>query len=145
MISIMIVALISTRTPALGVVVALIAGMIFQIYFGILNEGKVGMTFGNEFYGWKMHGLHVAGVNFALLMLIMLFFRILMPQPIPFEQKYSGDVNVTPWKLAKRVGLGITLAVVAIYWSLWSRFGLTPGKQVAAEYQARYPESSQAE
>ena len=39
MISIMIVALISTRTPALGVVVALIAGMIFQIYFGILNEG----------------------------------------------------------------------------------------------------------
>ena len=145
MISIMIVALISKRTPAIGVVVALIAGMIFQIYFGILNEGKVGVTFGSEFYGWKMHGLHVAGVNFAMLMLILLAFRILMPQPIPFEQKYSGDVNITPWRLAKPVGLGVTLAVVAIYLSMWSCFGLTPSKQVATEYEAIYPASSKTE
>ena len=145
MISIMVVALISKRTPAIGVVVALMVGMAFQLYFGILNAGKLGVTVGNEFYGWEMHGLHVAGVNFALLMLILLAFRILMPQPEPFEQKYSGDVDITPWKLAKPVGLGITLVVVAIYLSMWSRFGLTPGKKVAADYEVLYPPSSEAE
>jgi solute:Na+ symporter, SSS family len=139
MISIMVVALMSKRTPAIGAAVALIAGMAFQLFFGILNDGNLGVTIGNEFYGWEMHGLHVAGVNFAFLMLIMLAFRILKPQPEPFEQKYSGDIDITPWKLAKPVGLGLILVIAAIYLSMWSRFGLTPGAEVAAEYEMQHP------
>jgi SSS family solute:Na+ symporter len=139
MISIMVVALISKRTPAMGASVALIAGMVFQVFFGILNDGNLGFTIGEEFYGWKMHGLHVAGVNFACLMLIMLAFRVLKPQAEPFEQKYSGDIDITPWKLARPVGLGVVVAVAAIYLSMWSRFGLTPGAKVAAEYEVLHP------
>jgi len=139
MISIVVVAMISKRTPAAGAAVALIAGMAFQLFFGILNDGNLGVTIGNEFYGWKMHGLHLAGVNCAFLMLIMLTFRVLKPQSEPFEQKYSGDIDITPWKLAKPVGLGLILVIAAIYLSMWSRFGLTPGAKVAAEYEAQHP------
>ncbi|MDA1229803.1 MAG: solute:sodium symporter family transporter [Planctomycetota bacterium] len=143
MISIVLVAMLSKRTPAIGVMVALIAGMIFQLFFGILNDGNLGVTIGETFYGWKMHGLHLAGVNFAFLMLIMLAFRILKPQAIPFEQQHSGDIDITPWKLAKPAGLGLAVVIAAIYLSMWSRFGLTPGARVAAEYEAQHPRLSE--
>lgn len=143
MISIVVVAMLSKRTPAIGVMVALIAGMAFQLFFGILNDGNLGLTIGETFYGWKMHGLHLAGVNFVFLMLIMLAFRILNPQAIPFEQKYSGDIDITPWKLAKPVGLGLAIVIAAIYLGMWSRFGLTPGARVAAEYEAQHPTLSE--
>ena len=139
MISIVVVAMLSKRTPAIGVMVALIAGMAFQLFFGILNDGNLGVTIGKTFYGWKMHGLHLAGVNFVFLMLIMLSFRILKPQAVPFVQKHSGDIDITPWKLAKPVGLGIVIVIAAIYLSMWSRFGLTPGAKVAAEYETQHP------
>lgn len=139
MITIMVVALISKRTPAAGAFVALIAGMAFQLFFGILNDGNLGVTIGDEFYGWKMHGLHLAGVNCGVLMLIMLAFRILNPQSEPFEQKYSGDIDITPWKLAKPVGLGLMIVIAAIYLTMWSHFGLTPGAKVAAEYETQHP------
>ncbi len=139
MITIVVVAMLSKRTPAIAVIVALIAGMAFQLFFGILNGGNLGVTIGETFYGWKMHGLHLAGVNFVFLLLIMLSFRILKPQPVPFEQKYSGDIDITPWKLAKPVGFGLVIVIAAIYLSMWSRFGLTPGARVAAEYEAQHP------
>ena len=139
MITIVVVAMLSKRTPAIAVIVALIAGMAFQLFFGILNGGNLGVTIGDTFYGWKMHGLHLAGVNFVFLLLIMLSFRILKPQPVPFEQKYSGDIDITPWKPAKPVGFGLVIVIAAIYLSMWSRFGLTPGARVAAEYEAQHP------
>lgn len=139
MITIVVVAMLSKRTPAIAVMVALIAGMAFQLFFGILNDGNLGLTIGETFYGWKMHGLHLAGANFVFLMLIMLSFRVLKPQPVPFEQKYSGDIDITPWRLAKPVGFGLVIVIAAIYLSMWSRFGLTPGARVAAEYEAQHP------
>jgi SSS family solute:Na+ symporter len=142
MITIVLVAMLSKRTPAIAVMVALIAGMAFQLFFGILNGGNLGVTIGDTFYGWKMHGLHLAGVNFVFLLLIMLVFRILMPQPVPFEQKYSGDIDITPWKMAKPIGFGLVIIIAAIYLSMWSRFGLTPGAKVAAEYEAQHPKLS---
>ncbi|MCH2201234.1 MAG: solute:sodium symporter family transporter [Fuerstiella sp.] len=142
LIAIVVVALVSKRTPAIGVNVALAAGMAFQFFFGILNGGSLGLTIDEEFYGVRMHGLHLAGVNFAMLMLIMFIFRLLMPLEKPFEQEYSGDVDVTPWKLAGPVGLGVTLVVVIMYIGMWSQFGLVPGKRVAAEYQEIHPSSA---
>lgn len=142
MITIVLVAMLSKRTPAIAVMVALIAGMAFQLFFGILNGGDLGVTIGDTFYGWKMHGLHLAGVNFVFLLLIMLVFRIVMPQPVPFEQKYSGDIDITPWKMAKPIGFGLVIVIAAIYLSMWSRFGLTPGAKVAAEYEAQHPKLS---
>ncbi len=139
LIAIMIVALISKRTPAIGVNVALAVGMVFQFVFGVMNEGNLGLTIGEKFYGVRMHGLHLAGVNFALLMLIMLAARLVIPQQHPFRQEYSGDVDITPWKLARPVSLSIVIVIAAMYAVMGNQFGLVPGKQVAAEYERIHP------
>lgn len=131
LIAIVVVALVSKRTPAIGANVALIIGMVFQLVFGILWEESLGI-----------HGLHVAGVNFALLMLVMGAFRLSMPQKEPFEQQYSGDVDITPWKLAKPVGCGIAVIIAAIYFGMWNQFGVIPGKEVAADYELIHPSSN---
>ena len=133
LIAIVVVALVSKRTPAIGANVALIIGMVFQLVFGILWEQSLGI-----------HGLHVAGVNFALLMLVMGAFRLSMPQKEPFEQQYSGDVDITPWKLARPVGCGIAVIIAAIYFGMWNRFGVIPGKEVAADYEVVHPSSNVA-
>ena len=142
LISIVVVAFISKRTPAIGVNVALAVGMVFQFVFGVLNQGNLGLTIGENFYGVRLHGLHLAGVNFSLLMLIMLIFRWVVPQQKPFLQKHSGDVDITPWKLAAPVGLGIVIVIAAMYTVMWNQFGLVPGKQVAAEYERIHPLAS---
>ena len=131
LIAIVVVALVSKRTPAIGANVALIIGMVFQLVFGILWEQSLGI-----------HGLHVAGLNFALLMLVMGAFRLSMPQKEPFEQQYSGDVDITPWKLARPVGGAIAVMIAAIYFGMWNRFGVIPGKQVAADYELVHPSSN---
>ena len=131
LIAIVVVALVSKRTPAIGANVALIIGMVFQLVFGILWEQSLGI-----------HGLHVAGVNFALLMLVMGAFRLSMPLKEPFEQQYSGDVDITPWKLARPVGCGIAVIIAAIYFGMWNRFGVIPGKEVAADYELVHPSSN---
>ena len=131
LIAIVVVALVSKRTPAIGANVALIVGMVFQLVFGILWEQSLGI-----------HGLHVAGLNFALLMLVMGAFRLSMPQKEPFEQQYSGDVDITPWKLARPVGGAIAVMIAAIYFGMWNRFGVIPGKQVAADYELVHPSSN---
>jgi SSS family solute:Na+ symporter len=133
LIAIVVVALVSKRTPAIGANVALLIGMVFQLVFGILWEQSLGI-----------HGLHVAGVNFALLMLVMGAFRLSMPQKEPFEQQYSGDVDITPWKLARPVGCGIAVIIAAIYFGMWNRFGVIPGKEVAADYEVVHPSSNVA-
>lgn len=134
LISIMFMALVSKRTPAIGVIVALIVGMTFQFVFGILGGGQLGLTINGEFHGIRMHGLHLAGVNFLLLVAVMLVFRILKPQE-RFEQQHSGDVDITPWKYARPAGMAIVAIVASMYLGLWYRFGLTPGAQVQAEYE----------
>lgn len=139
LIAIVVVAVISRRTPAIAVNVALAVGMVFQFVFGILNGGVLGFTVGEQFYGVRMHGLHLAGVNFGLLLLIMFVFRLLKPDQKPFEQEYSGDVDVRPWKLARPAGLGIVVLVAAMYIGMWQQFGLVPGEQVAREYQSIHP------
>ena len=146
MISVMVVAIASKRTPAIGAIVALLVGIIFQAWFGVVQGGAMGLTIGETFYGWKVHGLHVAGINFVLLMLIMLAFRLLKPaDPQSTVNSANPHVDTTPWKLAKPVGLCITIVIAAIYLSMWSRFGLTSGKQVAAEYEAVHPPAVEPE
>ncbi|MCA9085342.1 MAG: solute:sodium symporter family transporter [Planctomycetaceae bacterium] len=127
MIAIVFVAFVSKRTPAAGANVALIAGMVFQFVFGIWLK--------NSFFGYEMHWLHLAALNFVFLLVIMAVYRLRSPLPVPYEQTYTEQVDITPWRLAKPIGLTIVILIAAMYLQLWKSFGITPGQALAAEYQ----------
>ncbi len=66
----------------------------------------------------KVHGFHFLGIVFAILMIFQFVMSKVKPLPEDWEHKHSGDVDLTPWKWAKPVGIGIVVFVVALYLSL---------------------------
>ena len=69
------------------------------------------------FNGWaeKVHGFHFLGIVFALLMIFQFVMSKAAPLSEPWEHKHSGDVDLTPWKWAKPVGIGIVVFVLSLY------------------------------
>lgn len=118
----------SKRTPAVAANVALIAGIIFQSVFGI--------ALGNTLFGWELHWLHLAAVNFVFLVALMTIIRNAAPRPEPYEQKYSEDVDITPWSKAKPFGIAIVVLIAAMYLGMMAKFGVTSGEKLAGEYKS---------
>lgn len=63
----------------------------------------------------QIHEFHFIGAVFAGTVLIMLLIGKLKPRETPWEQQYSGDVDLTPWPLAKPLGLALIAIVLSIY------------------------------
>ncbi len=61
------------------------------------------------------HFLHVMAILFILNVLIMLVIGLIKPRKEAYEQVYTEQVDITPWKLVNQVGMLITLIVIAIY------------------------------
>ncbi|MDA0349940.1 MAG: solute:sodium symporter family transporter [Verrucomicrobia bacterium] len=66
----------------------------------------------------QVHDFHFLGLVFALLMVFQFVMSKAKPLPQDWEHKHSGDVDLTPWKWAKPVGIGIVVFVVTLYLSL---------------------------
>jgi SSS family solute:Na+ symporter len=45
----------------------------------------------------------------------MLLIGKFYPRAVPYEQQYTRQVEITPYKYVKQVGLGVVLTVVFIY------------------------------
>ena len=61
------------------------------------------------------HFLHVMAILFVLNVIIMLVIGKLYPRETAYEQQYTEDVDITPWKLVKPIGAVICLIVVGVY------------------------------
>lgn len=61
---------------------------------------------------------HFMGVVFAALMIFQIVMSLVAPRSEAWKHEHSGDVDLTPWKWAKPVGIGIVVFVVALYLSL---------------------------
>ncbi len=61
------------------------------------------------------HFLHVMAILFVLNVLIMLIIGKLYPREEAYEQEYTKEVDITPWKYTKVVGIIICLIVVSTY------------------------------
>lgn len=61
------------------------------------------------------HYLHVMFGLFVMNVIIMLIIGKMRPREVPFEQVYTKEVDITPWKFVKPVGLIITIIVIGIY------------------------------
>jgi SSS family solute:Na+ symporter len=59
--------------------------------------------------------LHLMGILFVLTIIIMFVVSYFIPRKEAYEQEYTNQVNITPWKYVKPVGYVIVAAVVGVY------------------------------
>jgi len=63
----------------------------------------------------QMGDFHFIAIVFVSLLGIMLIWGMLQPRTEPFEQTYTGDVDLTPWRWAWPMALLIIVSVLSIY------------------------------
>lgn len=78
---------------------------------GITDKTELGLIQVDAF----PHFLHIMGIIFAIIVVIMLIIGKLKPRKVDYVQQYTEQVNIKPWKYAKPSGLAICLVVIAIY------------------------------
>lgn len=105
--AIVFVGLFSKRTPAIAAWAAVISGVTFYAVVTFLLD--------NQVFGHQIHWLHVAGINFAVMMSVMAVIRLVAPRPKPFVAVNTEQVDVAPWPWAKLVGAFVVIGVFMIY------------------------------
>ncbi|MCA9148060.1 MAG: solute:sodium symporter family transporter [Planctomycetales bacterium] len=116
---IVFVGILSKRTRPGAVWAALLVGVLFYatITFGFENKLTWNTATGPQVY--EIHWLHVAGLNFLLMMSVIGAFRVIAPLPTPFVLEDTNQVDTTPWPLARPLGAFVLCSVAAIYALLW--------------------------
>ncbi|MEX2580734.1 MAG: solute:sodium symporter family transporter [Verrucomicrobiales bacterium] len=107
--------MISPRVPPLAAKLALVSGFVFYAWFGLWQD--------NVIFGHTFHWLHLAGINF--LVIVVLMFVITAWRPLPHAwapPEGTTRVDLTPWRGAKVSAVAILVAIAAIY-AVLSRFG----------------------
>ncbi len=107
--TIILVGYLTRYVPALAAKVGILSGVVlYSISQFILKP----FVFGAEHYP---HYLHVMAILFVLNAGIMLLIGRLKPRAEPYVAFDSKEVDITPWRYLKPVGIGITAIVIAIY------------------------------
>ena len=107
--TIIVVGYLTKRVPAIAAKVALFSGVILYSVSQFVLKPYV---FGNDNYP---HFLHVMAILFVVNVLIMLIIGKLYPNEAPYEQAYTKQVDIVPWKHVKLVGIGILVIVIGVY------------------------------
>lgn len=114
--SVMLVGLLTKRVPSLAAKVALV-GSFSALVLGYFVEPFKGLA-------EQIHRFHFMGLVFATSVGIMLLIGKWKPSEQPWEHVASGDVDLTPWPLAKPIGATLVLFVLTVYiyfadFSIW--------------------------
>ena len=107
--TIIVVGYLTKHVPAIAAKVAIIFGVVlYSISQFILKPFVVGA----DNYP---HFLHVMAILFILNVLIMLLIGKYYPRKEAYIQKYTEQVDITPWKHLNTFGISICVIVIAIY------------------------------
>lgn len=105
--SVMLISMFTKRTPPFAANLALVLG------FVVIALGYFVPAFSKIVE--NMHPFHFLGAVFAALILLMALFGAMFPLKTPWSHEHSGDVDLTPWKFAKPLGIGLAVVVVILY------------------------------
>jgi solute:Na+ symporter, SSS family len=105
--SVVLVGILHRRVPPAAANTALVLGFIAIILGYFVKPFKV--------WAGAIHEFHFLGLVFASLVLLMLVWGKAAPLAEAWEQKFSGDVDLTPWKPAKAFGLALVVIVLSLY------------------------------
>jgi SSS family solute:Na+ symporter len=115
LLAVVLMGIFHKRATSAGAMTAIVVGFVFWAVFGLWQD--------NNLLGWKMHWLHLAAINFVLITLIMVVMALVSPREQVYEQVYTGEVDITPWKGAKACGMIIVVLIALMYLAM-SRFGV---------------------
>jgi SSS family solute:Na+ symporter len=105
--AVVLTGLLARRMPALAAKVGLVVG------FLIIATGYFVPPFDRMVSA--MHEFHFLGAVFVVVVLLMLAITAVRPRPEPWVQRYSGDVEMTPWPWVRPAAVALLLIVAAIY------------------------------
>jgi SSS family solute:Na+ symporter len=110
LLAITISAIFSSRVTATGAKAAIASGIVFYGFFGLKSN--------NHVFGYEMHWLHVAGLNFLACVVVLFAISLVQKAPKAMEPKAVKDLDLSPWKHAYLVSGLIAISIVAIYLTL---------------------------
>jgi len=119
LLAVVVMGIFSKRVPSIAAIAAIIFGFVFYACFGL---GLFGVFPKNSLFGQEMHWLHIAGINFIVLIILMFIIGKIAPRKEAYEQTYTDDVDITPWKFARLSGI-IILVLIAVMYFTMSRIG----------------------
>lgn len=90
------------QISAAGAKVAVVTGLLFYIITTFILKVDI-------------HFVHVWGIEFVLNILVMLLVSAFFKNKNPYKPVHTGEVNITPWRYAKPVGLALVLITVLVY------------------------------
>lgn len=105
--AVIVVGMVAKRTPPRAANIALVAGCL------IIAAGY----FVPPFDGWvaAISEFHFLGLAFLCIVAFMLVYGHLQPLEIAWEQEYTKDVDLTPWKYTVHASAVLTVIVLLIY------------------------------
>ncbi len=104
--TVIVMGFVTKKVPAIAAKVGVIFAFSLYVLYIILANGLGIIT---------LHMLHMQAITCVLTVIIMLVIGKLKPRETEFVQKYTQQVDVTPWKPVKIVGLLICLIVISTY------------------------------
>ena len=114
LLAVVLMGIFHKRVTSQGALTAIVFGFVFWAYFGLFRE--------NNLFGYELHWLHLAAINFVIISLIMILMAAFNPRKEAYEQTYTNDVDITPWKGAKACGIIILVLIALMYFGM-SFFG----------------------
>ena len=108
--TIIIVGYLTKRVPAVAAKVAMLSGVVLYCFSQFYLKGEVEAAGGTY-----PHYLHVMAILFSFNVLLMLAIGYFKPRTEEFELEYTKQVDITPWKLVKPMGIVIAAIVILIY------------------------------
>lgn len=113
--TVVLVGLIARRVPPSAAKLTLLGGPV------LVGLGYFAFDSGSGPFG--LHEFHFLGVVFAALAALMLAFGTLLPLREPWRHEPTDEVDLTPWRPAKPVGIALCAVVFAIY-AAFADFGM---------------------
>ncbi|GAB1856924.1 solute:sodium symporter family transporter [Flavobacteriaceae bacterium MHTCC 0001] len=124
------VGMATKRVPALGAKIVLVAGVLmylvsqfvvgpFFVKEALAEAAANGITDPKQLSIIKAtaypHFLHIMGILFVINVSFMLILGKLIPSDTIYQPKVTEEIDITPWKYVKVVGLAITILVLSTY------------------------------
>ena len=108
--TIVVVGYLTKRVPAVAANIAVILGSGLYVISQYVLKPYVFDA------GHYPHFLHIMAILFAINVIIMLLIGKFYPHAEAFEQTYTDEVDISPWKQVKWVSLIIFMMVIGVYW-----------------------------